>query len=54
MEKKFGELLIVATAQPRDEDMRRDVSGRTPMRTEFVVAYDGYIGAALAKYYGAL
>jgi hypothetical protein len=54
VEKKFGELLIVASAQPRDEAMRRDVSGRTSMRTEFVVAYDGYIAAALVKYYGAL
>ncbi|MCX6565313.1 MAG: hypothetical protein NTW38_02645 [Candidatus Aminicenantes bacterium] len=53
VEKKFGELLIVASAQPRDEEMRSVVSAQTPMRTEFVVAYDGYILEALAKYYRA-
>ncbi len=51
MEKKSGELLIVAAAQPRDEAMRSAVSGRTSMRTEFVVAFDGHILAALEKYY---
>jgi len=52
VEKKFGELLIIATAQPRDEEMRKAVSGQTPLRTEFVVAFDGHILAALDKYYG--
>lgn len=52
VKKKSGELLIVAAAQPRDEAMRSAVSGRTSMRTEFVVAFDGHIIAALEKYYG--
>ena len=52
VESKFGELLIVASAQPRNEEMRRAVAEGTTMRTEFVIAYDGHIAAALEKYYG--
>ncbi|MHB8054348.1 MAG: GspE/PulE/PilB domain-containing protein [Candidatus Aminicenantales bacterium] len=52
VEKKFDALLIVASAQPRDEEMRKAVSDLTPLRTEFVVAYDGHIFEALEKYYG--
>jgi type IV pilus assembly protein PilB len=52
VERKFGELLIVASAQPRNEEMRRAVAEGTTMRTEFVIAYDGHIAAALEKYYG--
>jgi hypothetical protein len=52
VEKKFDALLIVASGQPRDAEMRRAVSALTPLRTEFVVAYDGHILNALEKYYG--
>lgn len=51
VELKYGELLIIASAQPRDEDMRRDVSAQTALRTEFVVAFDGYILPIIKKYY---
>ncbi len=53
VELKYGELLVVASAQPRDEDMRRDVSAWTALRTEFVVAFDGYILPLIKKHYGA-
>jgi hypothetical protein len=53
VEKKYDALLIVASAQPRDEEMRLAVSALTTLRTEFVVAYDGHIVEALEKYYGA-
>ena len=52
VEKKYDSILIVASAQPRDDEMRQAVSAQTPLRTEFVVAFDGHIVDALQKYYG--
>lgn len=54
VEKKQDRVLIVASAQPQDRDMCRAVSALTPLRTEFVVAYDGLILETLDKYYGAM
>ncbi len=52
IELKYGEMLVVASAQPRDEAMRKDVSAWTALRTDFVVAFDGYILPLIKKYYG--
>ncbi|MBN1938486.1 MAG: hypothetical protein JW843_02800 [Candidatus Aminicenantes bacterium] len=51
VELRYGELLVVASAQPRDEDMRKEVSAWTALRTEFVVAFDGYILPLIKKHY---
>jgi len=51
VEKKNDEILVLASAQPRDPDMRQAVSRETPYKIDFVVAYDGHITAALAKYF---
>jgi hypothetical protein len=51
IELKYDELLIIASAQPRDEEMRKEVSSRTALRTDFVVAFDGYILPLIKKLY---
>jgi len=52
VELKYGELLVIASAQPRNEDMRREVSAWTALRTDYVVAFDGYILPLIKKHYG--
>jgi len=47
VEKKEDGLLVVATTQPQDPEIRKELSRLTPWKIELVIAYDGYISAIL-------
>jgi hypothetical protein len=49
VEKRGGDLLIIAASQPKDPELLKELIRLTPWKLELVVAYDGYIISAIQK-----
>ncbi len=49
-EKRGGDILVVASSQPRDPELLKELSRLTPWKLELVIAYDGYISSVIQKY----
>lgn len=47
VEKKEGNVLVVATSQPQDPDIRLEASKFTALKVELVIAYEGHIEEAI-------
>jgi hypothetical protein len=51
VEKKPENILVVATSTPQNPTIASELSKSTPMRVELVIAYEGYIEAAIKHYF---
>jgi hypothetical protein len=50
VEMRGGDILVVASSQPRDQELFKELSRLTPWKVELVIAYDGYISSVIQKY----
>jgi hypothetical protein len=50
VEIKGNKVLVVASAQPQDVEMRKELGRLTSWTFEFVIGYDGYILSAISRY----
>lgn len=51
VEKKGNDILVVATSQPQDPNIRVEVRRACPMNVEFVVAYEVYIAKKIEQFF---
>ncbi len=51
VERKMGDILVVATSQPQNPDLVSEISKYTPLKIELIVAYEKYIEAAIDYYF---
>ncbi|HEX9902494.1 MAG TPA: hypothetical protein VGB72_06495 [Acidobacteriota bacterium] len=50
IEKKGDKILVIASAQPQDAEMRKELGRLTSWTFEFVIGYDGYILSAISRF----
>lgn len=51
VERKIGDILVVATSQPQHPDLVAEISKYTPLKIELIVAYEKQIEAAIDYYF---
>lgn len=51
VERKEGNVLVVATAQPQSSDIYGELKKATPLKVELAVAYEVYIAQAIALHF---
>ncbi|OGD29571.1 MAG: hypothetical protein A2Y56_11855 [Candidatus Aminicenantes bacterium RBG_13_63_10] len=51
VEIKGKDILVVASSQPQDPDLKKDLRSLADFPLEFVVAFDGYISALIRKHF---
>lgn len=51
MEKRAGNILVVATSEPQNPDIAREVAAATSLKVELAVAYEVYITRSIARYF---
>jgi hypothetical protein len=51
VEKRDGDILVVATSDPNLLYIKQEISKYTPFKIELVVAYDGYLESTIQRYF---
>jgi len=52
VEKRAGNILVVATSEPQNPDIAREVAAATSLKVELAVAYEVYIARTIVRYFG--